>query len=207
MFLLEEDTDLADPNHQSPGRKKQPRPKPGSASKVLDENITTDKTKAGGGGRDFPGKPSDDIIDLDSTSSPSSSLKKTPVGGKALSETSSPTLPRPQHPGSNQSREDYAQPSTVPPSRSHTPKPRSGSKIVTAEDLATPTQLGTPAGTAKITPKDGDIVQGSDNKMYRVLKGPRGPTGPYGKPVSLCLSPSSVAILLTFAFMFRHYYK
>ncbi|XP_061118108.1 collagen alpha-2(XI) chain-like [Conger conger] len=195
LFLLEEDTDLADPNIPPPGGKKRPRPKPSSASKVLDENITTDKTKAGGGGRDFPGKPSDDIIDLDSSSSTSSGLKKTPVGGKALSETPL----RPQRPD-NRSREHDARPSAVPPKGSapaptHAPRPRSEPDTVTAErDLAAPTHLGqgphgdrapageTPAGTAKIPPRDGDIIRGSDNKMYRVRKGPRGPTGPYGKP-------------------------
>ncbi|XP_064164931.1 collagen alpha-1(V) chain-like [Anguilla rostrata] len=193
VFLLEEDTDLAEPNLPAPGRKKRPRPKPSSASKLREENITADKTKPGGGARrPFPGKPSDDIIDLDSASNPSRGLKKTPVGGKTPPEPSSPTsaLPRPQHPDSNRLREDEVPPSTSPPSPVDAARSGSETETVTVgQDLATPTQLssrppaaGTPSGTAKAPPRDGDIVRGSDNKMYRVLKGPPGPTGPFGKP-------------------------
>lgn len=90
VFVVDEDTDLLDPTFQNGGQiNPQWKPsrngltgsqkgKPEPSSKQFEENITTDK-KADSGGRTsslFPGKPSDDIIDLDIGGAP----KKPSVG-------------------------------------------------------------------------------------------------------------------------------
>ncbi|KAG9337345.1 hypothetical protein JZ751_028913, partial [Albula glossodonta] len=200
VFLVEEDTDLADPSLQRPpissGPNKRPRPKggreggkPGSASKALDENITIDKSKATGGA--FPGKPVDDVINLDSASSSNGLKKKTPPV---------PSRPRPDHPNSNRLREEELPPSTMPtlrPAPTPSSRPKSEVVMVTTRPSTSdpPTRRGhgarngtsSPVGGAnsgpvKVTPKDGDIVQGLDGKMYRVVRGPQGLMGPLGKP-------------------------
>ncbi|XP_068588520.1 uncharacterized protein [Cebidichthys violaceus] len=84
VFVVDEDTDLLDPTFQNGGQVNplwkpsrngltgSQKEKPELSSKQLEENITTDK-KADSGGRTsslFPGKPSDDVIDLDKGSAP-----------------------------------------------------------------------------------------------------------------------------------------
>lgn len=88
VFVVDEDVDLLEsfnvggkvnPDWRPPrnGPKGSLKGKPGTSSKVLEDNITTDK-KGDGAGRTpslFPRKPSDDVIDLDSESA----TKKPPV--------------------------------------------------------------------------------------------------------------------------------
>ncbi|KAJ0015536.1 hypothetical protein NQD34_009156, partial [Periophthalmus magnuspinnatus] len=99
MFVVEEDTDLMDPvfvhpNWKPPrnGQKNHQKGKP-DVSKDLEENITTDK-KTDAGGRTiplYPGKPSDDIIDLDSGLAPKkpSVTPKSSIKAEELKPTSS----------------------------------------------------------------------------------------------------------------------
>ncbi|XP_070990827.1 uncharacterized protein [Oncorhynchus clarkii lewisi] len=119
VFVVDEDTDLADPNlhggHLNPqwkpsrqGPKDSHEGKHEPSSKLLDENITTDKKSADSGGKGiglFPGKPSDDIIiDLDPVSSSKKpSIVKTPIK----------TPLDPEHPDFNLLRQEVEGPQTT----------------------------------------------------------------------------------------------
>ncbi|KAJ0057623.1 hypothetical protein NL108_011103, partial [Boleophthalmus pectinirostris] len=103
VFVVDEDTDLMDPffihpNWKPPrnSQKSHQKGKP-DVSKDLEENITTDK-KTDAGGRTipiYPGKPSDDIIDLDAGVAPKkpSVTPKSSVKAEELKPTSSHSGP------------------------------------------------------------------------------------------------------------------
>lgn len=224
VFVVDEDTDLLDPIFQNggqvnpqwkPSRNGNQKGKPELSSKLLEENITTDK-KADSGERTsspFPGKPSDDIIDLDTRNAP----KKPPVGIPVVPKI--PLDPR-TTPDSNRLRgETDEQAGTVSPAP-HVIIPGPFVKAVVekgrpitsqgrkhthhrAENNGKHPGKECPA-TVTIVSRDGDLVLGSDGKTYRLQRGPPGRMGPPGQEVSgtftfmlLCVSKCDLCIFFT----------
>lgn len=214
VFVVDEDTDLADPNFQRGHLNPQWKPsrqgpkgshegKPEPSSKLLEENITTDKKTADSGGRGigpFPGKPSDDIIiDLD----PGSSPKKPSVEFPHVVKTQIETPLDQEHPDSNLLREEVERPQTpsqtafaptseppAPPVEAVTEERRPTTHIPTQPDpdpdRAITVERGPERlGTVTIVSREGDLVLGSDGQMYRLQRGPPGRMGPPGKEVSV----------------------
>lgn len=200
VFLVDEDTDLLDPVFQNggkvnpqwkPSRNGLQKGKPEVSSKHLDENITTEK-KTDSSGRSsslFPRKPSDDIIDLDTGKTP----RKPSVGFPELPKISSD--PRTSTDSNKLREETDAQTRTVSPTPTH---------VITSDSLAKEIVDTTPhtslfddniehnskhpdkkrPGIITVVSRDGDLVQGSDGKMYRLHRGPQGEMGPPGQEVS-----------------------
>ncbi|XP_029108675.1 collagen alpha-1(V) chain-like [Scleropages formosus] len=179
VFLVEEDTDLAESHlpfrySTPPPAKHIPGPKPDPASKDQDENITTDKIRVASGGRSrdtFPGKPSDDIIDLDSAS-PSGPQKKPSPG--FIGEKETPKLH--ERPDSTLLKEEELLPSTVTP-----PTPRPSPDMETNRAERGPAIPTVDTGSRQTPACDKDLVRGADGRMYRVLRGSPGPVGPPGR--------------------------
>lgn len=201
VFLVDEDTDLLDPIFENgrqvnpqwkPSRngfKRNQKGKPELSSKLLEENITTDK-KTDSGGRTsslFPGKPSNDIIDLDIGSATKKPSVGFPVLPKIPSDPRTPT-------DSNKLREE-----TDETSRSVSPAP---DVILSGPSTNAVVEEGTPftidhrvkhngklpekeqPGIVTIVSRDRDVVLGSDGKKYRLQRGPPGRMGPPGQEVS-----------------------
>lgn len=201
VFVVDEDTDLLNPILQSGGQvnpqwkpsrnglKGNQKGKPELSSKLLEDNITTDK-KTDSDGRIsslFPGKPSDDIVDLDI----GSATKKPSVGLPVLPKI--PSDPRTST-DSNKLREE-----TDERSRSVSPTPHviiSGpsAKAVVEEGMPITTDHRAEQngelpdkerpGIVTIVSRDRDLVLGSDGKKYRLQRGPQGRMGPPGPEVS-----------------------
>ncbi|KAM7393227.1 hypothetical protein PAMA_008057 [Pampus argenteus] len=200
VFVVDEDTDLLDPTVQNGGQvnpqwkpsgnglKENQKGKPELSSKHLEENITTDK-KADSDGRtssSFPGKPSDDIIDLDTGDTPKKPPAEFPVVPKI------PLDPR-KSPDSNGLREDTDEQNRSVSVTPHAITPGSSVKAVVEGGKPNTTQSSThthrrtehpdkerPA-IVTIVSRDGDLVLGSDGKMYLLQKGSPGRMGPPGR--------------------------
>lgn len=189
VFEVDEDTDLADVLRPKPGStsgtKTPPHhPKGGSegkadpASKLLDENVTTDKKKVDGGVTS--GKPLDGIIDLD--------LGR-PRKKPAVVFPSGRTLPGPDDADANRLKEDID-----PPDYTQSSKPSSPSKVPSTDRIiqgaGTPKHKGSreKPGRVHVTSRDGDLVTFSDGRRYRLQKGPKGFMGSPGESVSLLFS-------------------
>ncbi|XP_075993876.1 uncharacterized protein LOC142988564 [Genypterus blacodes] len=175
VFVVDEDTDLLDPSFQG-GAQLDPQRKPprkgnqkGKPEVDLEDNITTDKKEepAGRSSTLFPGKPSDDvIIDLDAGITP----RKPSVGF--------PFVPKIQ-PDSNRGREEKSEAlSSVSPA-----PPRFSSSDASPNS----TRSSFPVHTDKLRPavvtivsRDGDLVLGSDGKLFRLQRGQQGQMGPPG---------------------------
>lgn len=165
VFEVDEYTDLIDPNTLSkngglphkihpPFAKGSKEAKPDSTSKLLDENITTEKSSPD---KVFPKKPVDNtIIDLDVPPI----LKKPPAGENSSREDPDSNLLK--------EGEERGTSTHVPPSSS-TDRTNATHKIVP---------------NVVLTSRTGGLVRGSDGKMYRFHRGPPGPMGPPGEPVS-----------------------
>lgn len=166
MFEVDDYTDLIDPNPLSkndglphmirpPPVKGSKEAKPDSTSKLLDENITTEKSSPDKG---FPvDKPVDNtIIDLDVPSV----LKKTPAGETSNNKGSDSNLLK--------EGEDRVTSTPVLPSSS--------------SDMINETHRIVPNVVLK--GRMGCLVRGSDGKIYQLRQGPPGPRGPSGEPVS-----------------------
>lgn len=185
---MDEDTDLLDTIFQN-GRQVNPRLKPsrngpkGSqkgkpelSSKNMEENITTEKKKDSNGRTSslFPGKPSDDIIDLDIGGSP----KKPSLGFPAP-----PKIPSDPRSATDSSKET----TTISP----LPDVKGSSRTTQTsiqfdrrrEHKGRLPEKGRPA-TVAIVSRDGNLVLGSDGKMYWLQRGPPGRMGPPGLEVS-----------------------
>lgn len=199
VLLVDEDTDLLDTIFQN-GRQVNPRLKPsrngpkGSqkgkpelSSKNMEENITTEKKKDSNGRTSslFPGKPSDDVIDLDIGGSPKKPSLGFPAPPKIPSDPRSTTdsskvtttiSPLPDVKGSSRTTQ-----SSIQFDRRHEHKGRLPEK-------------GRPA-TVAIVSRDGNLVLGSDGKMYRLQRGPPGRMGPPGLEVSGLLVFSLLSLL------------
>lgn len=191
---MDEDTDLLDPVYQNGGQvnpqwrpsrnglKGSQRGKPEPSSKDLDENITTEKkTDSSGRSSSFPGKP-DDIIDLDTGNIP----KKPSVGFPVLPKI--PLGPRTPTVSSQLREETDDQSRNVSPT-SHIITSTSLAKELPEDGGTISTQSTThpdkkPPGTVIVVSRDGDLVQGSDSKTYRLHRGPPGQMGPPGQEVS-----------------------
>lgn len=191
VFVVDEDTDLLDPIFQNGGQvnpqwkpprnglKRNQKGKPELSGKLLEENITTDK-KADSGARTpplFPGKPSNDIIDLDIASA----TKKPSVVFPALPKVT---------PGPRTSTDlsTLSETDTEDRSSSVSPTPHvfssgldKGSRR--GKNQGKPPDKESP-GTVTIVSRDRDLVWGSDGKMYRLKNGPPGRMGPPGPEVS-----------------------
>nr|XP_029501712.1 collagen alpha-1(XI) chain-like [Oncorhynchus nerka] len=208
VFVVDEDTDLADPILQGGHRNPQWKPssqgpkgsregKPEPSSKLLEENITTDKKTKDSGGRGiglFPAKPLDDIIiDLD----PGFSPKKPSVEFPHVDKTQIETPLDQEHPDSNLLREEVEWPQTpsqtaftptseppAPPVEAVTEERRPTTHIPTQPDpdRAITVERGPERPrTVSIVHREGDLVLGSDGQMYRLQRGPPGRMGPPGK--------------------------
>lgn len=188
VFVVDEDTDLLDPIFQNGGyvdpQRKPSRNggnqkgKPEMSSKHLEENITTEKRTAESDRTSslFPGKPSEDIIDLDTGDAP-----KKPSAG-------SPVLPRnPSSPNRTSTDSGQLREETDDPTRTVSSTPRievpMRSTTRRAEHHVKHLDRERP-GTVTIVSVDGDLVRGSDGKMYRLQRGPAGRMGPPGPEVS-----------------------
>ncbi|KAG5840838.1 hypothetical protein ANANG_G00192920 [Anguilla anguilla] len=155
--------------------------KPSSGTKALDENFTTEKRKTDGTAQgNFPGKPSDDIIDLDSASS--LTLKKSSIDFSGAKNPAQ--LPFDPHDLALLTDEGL-QPSTDPSTTSVT-RPdvqHSGVHMEHGPGCARDVKAarGNHASVMSSATREGDIVPGLDGRMYRLKKGPPGPMGRPGK--------------------------
>lgn len=193
MFEVDEDTDLVDPNilSKNDGKPSKTFPtettgsrdgKPDSTSKRLDENITTDKHKPG---KPSPKKPVDTtIINLDVQ------VPEKPTGSIVLSsEIHLETTSSPEDRESNLLKEELGA-TTQAPLRTTSWEgisKVSGRKTSNTPDIPVRPGWGSEEhpGTVILTGRHGDLVRGSDGKMYRIQRGPMGPVGPRGEPVSI----------------------
>lgn len=213
VFVVDEDTDLLDPIFQNGGQvnpqwkpsrnglKGSQKEKPELSSKLLEENITIDKNSVDSDGRIsslFPGKPSDDIIDLDI----GGATKKPPVGFPALPKI--PSDPE-MFTDSNKLKEETDERST-----SVSPTPHvtiSGSVVKEGRPVTTDHRAEHNGqqpdkerpGIVTFVSRDRDLVLGSDGKKYRLQSGPPGRMGPPGQEVSglmVFLSFNTVVLML-----------
>ncbi|XP_045923675.1 collagen alpha-1(XI) chain-like [Micropterus dolomieu] len=169
VFVVDEETDLLDPIFQNGGQVN-PQWKPSrnglkgsqkEKSKLLEENITTDK-KTDSSGRTtslFPRKPSNDITDLDI----GSATKKPSVGFPVLPTI--PSDPRTSTDSTHTLREE-----TDERSGSVSPTPHVTITNGKQPDKEQP-------GIVTIVSRDRDLVLGSDGKKYRLQRGPPGRMG------------------------------
>ncbi|XP_041667075.1 collagen alpha-1(XI) chain-like [Cheilinus undulatus] len=195
VFVIDEDTDLLDPIFQHGGQInpqwKPPRNglkgiqkgKPELSSKDFEENITTDK-KTDSSGRTtslFPGKPSDDIIDLDiggATKKPSVGFPlnpKIPLDPRTTTDSLKVEA-------DGRFRSVSPTPHVVLPDSSakadaNDKRPINGDRKTENKGRQPKKE---PAGTVTIVSRDGDLVLGSDGKMYWLQRGPPGRMGPPG---------------------------
>lgn len=208
IFVVDEDTDLLDPTFHTGGQvnpqwkpprngpKGNQKGKPEVSSKHLDENITTEK-KMDSSGRTsslFPGKPSDDIIELDT----GSTAKKPSVGFPLL-----PRVPADPRTSANSSKlrnktDNLAR--TVSPPHVVTSDPavveqgeRNTTQSTTDSNNSSKHNGKQPdrerPGTVTVVSVDGDLVRSSDGKTYRLQRGPPGRMGPPGQEVSGLVVP------------------
>lgn len=201
VFVVDEDTDLLNPILQSGGQvnpqwkpsrnglKGNQKGKPELSSKLLEDNITTDK-KTDSDGRIsslFPGKPSDDIVDLDI----GSATKKPSVGLPVLPKI--PSDPRTST-DSNKLREETDERSWSVSPTPHVIISGPSAKAVVEEGMPITTDHRAEQngelpdkerpGIVTIVSRDRDLVLGSDGKKYRLQRGPQGRMGPPGPEVS-----------------------
>lgn len=197
VVLVDEDTGLI--NHLFPNRGKlnhhlkpvrnghleNQRGKLEQSSKLLDENITTDKKTDSNGGTisQFPGKPSDSLTEPDGespTKKPSLGISELPgifsdgvTSGDAnvTDETSNRAFPESHVIISGPSGKAFPQ------------NWRSATSDQRAKHI---TELVDKVYSHwwTMTPREGRLVQGSDGKSYRLVRGPPGWMGPPGEDVS-----------------------
>ncbi|TMS08329.1 Collagen alpha-4(VI) chain, partial [Larimichthys crocea] len=198
VFVVDENTDLLDPIFQNGGQvnpqwkpsrngfKANQKGKPELSSKLLDENITTDK-KTDSGGRTsllFPGKPSDNIIDLDI----GSTTKKPSVGFPVLPKI--PSDPRTST-DSNKLKGEMDGSFRSVTATPHVIISGVSAKAIVEEGRHITTDHSTKhngkqphkerPGMVTIVSRDRDLVLGSDGKTYRLQRGPPGRMGPPGQ--------------------------
>lgn len=195
VFVVDEDTDLLDPVFQNGGQVN-PQWKPSTnglkgsqkgktelTSKNLEENITIEK-KVDSSGRSsslFPGKPSDDIIDLDISSSPKKPSLDFPKVPSSLKTSAQPSILDRQ----------TSMVLPTPPATTSAPFVKEAVK----EEGSINTQITVEVhvkrpdkdrqGIVTVISRDGDLVLGSDGKKYKLKRGPPGRMGPPGLEVSI----------------------
>ena len=177
VFVVDEDTDLLDPIFQNgeyinplwkpSGNGGTQKGKPEISSKHLEENITTEKKKDSRTSSLFPGKPSDDIIDLgpgNTPKKPSYPRTSTDDQGRTVSPTAQVISSDPSAKPLDEKTGSITTQSTTHSDVKH-------------EDRENP-------GTVTIVSIDGDLVRSSDGQMYRLQKGGVGRMGRPGPEVS-----------------------
>lgn len=214
VFVVDEDTDLLDPIFQNGGRvnpqwkpsrnglKGSQKAKPELSSKLLEENITTDK-KTDSGGRtssQFPGKPSNDIIDLDVASA----TKKPSVGFPSLPKI---TSDHGTSTDSNKLQEGLDERSWLVSPTPHVIISGPSAEADVGEGKAFTPECGAEQdgkrpnkeqpGTVTIMSRERDVILGSDGKKYRLQRGPLGKMGPPGKEVSGFMISSCLNVLVS----------
>lgn len=193
MFEVDEDTDLIDQNilSKNGGKPSKIFPtettssrdgKPDSTSKRLDENITTDKHKPG---KPSPKKPVDTIdinLDVQEPEKPTGSIV---LSSEIHLETTSSPVDREY----NLLKEDLGATTQAPLRTTSWEGISKGSGRKTSKTPDIPVGPGWGSeehpGTVILTGRHGDLVRGSDGNMYRIQRGPMGPVGPRGEPVSI----------------------
>lgn len=220
VVLVDEDTGLM--NHLFPNRGKvnhhlkpvrnghleNQRGKPEQSSKLLDENITTDKKTDSNGGTisQFPGKPPDSLTELDGespTKKPSLGISELPgissdgmtsEDANVTDETSKRVFPESHITISDPSGKAFPQ------------NWRSATSDQRAKHI---TELFDKVYSHwwTLTSREGRLVQGSDGKSYRLVRGPPGWMGPPGEdvsssfiffPLSLILMPHFIYLVCYF---------
>ncbi|KAG2455591.1 CO1A2 protein, partial [Polypterus senegalus] len=183
VFVLEEDSTVHQTGHIHPssaGTGLSTSTKSDPASKLLDENVTTDKLK--GDTRSSPSKPSGSVLDVDKQLSSTGF-----TGSKTATEDLGHKMP-PQVPDTSLLLEEEL---LVAPLLPSTPRPaakeaeskkgnfsRSGQQP--EEGRVAP--IGVPKSVPYQQGRKDTMVQGVDGKMYHLRPGPPGPMGPAGKP-------------------------
>lgn len=209
VFVVDEDIDLLDPIFQNGGKfnpdwrpsrngvKGDLKGKPDMSSKLLEENITTDKKgdAAGRASSLFPRKPSDDVIDLDIEGV----TKKPPVRFSAHPNS-------PSNPGLS-TDPSILRDVTDERLKFVSPTPQvtiSGPSVKAVDEdrrqvtnnhiskINNKVPKNEQPGTVTVIYRDSDLVVGSDGKKYRLRRGPRGRIGAPGPEVS------SLKVLLWF---------
>lgn len=189
VFEVDEDTDLVDQNILSKNGGKPSKTFPTDTtgswdgkpeSKRLDENITTDKHKTG---KPSPKKPVDNIInnlDVQIPEKPTGSI--VPSSEIHLETTSSP-----EDRESNLLKEDLGVTTQAPVRTTSWEGISKGRKTFKTPDIPVGPGWGSEEhpGTVILTGRHRDLVRGSDGNMYRIQRGPMGPVGPQGEPVSI----------------------
>lgn len=191
VVLVDEDTGLfrnrgKGNRHSKPtrnGHLDNQKGKPEESSKLVNENTTTDKKT------DSPitGKPSDSVTEPDvesDTKKPSLGISELPgifthgvtseglnIWTEVTDETSNMTFPESHLIVSGLSGESF---------------PHSGRSVISNHRAERITKLADKDDSPwrTIESRDGHLVQGSDGKMYQLLRGPPGLMGPPGKDVS-----------------------
>lgn len=164
LFVVDEDTELLDRILQNGDQRKQSRNggnQKETSSKNLEENITTEK-KLDSNGRTavlFPGKPTDDIIDLDTADTAKKPSSVFPGPSKI------PSLPR--------------TPADAEETKEQTESQTRTNVLISVSEL----DAEKPSMVTIISVEQ-DLVRSSDGKMYRLKRGPPGPAGDPGPEVS-----------------------
>ncbi|XP_077594079.1 uncharacterized protein LOC144210983 [Stigmatopora nigra] len=196
VFLVDEDTELLDLTLQMGGRIN-PEWKPSkngqnqkgkseTLPKKTEDNITTDK-KVDPGGRSsltFPGKPIDHIVNLDSRNT-----RKKPV----LESTTPPKLPTNPQPTFKPIGERQSSSSSPLSGKNYQNTPvkkvdtttQNFSYTTHSDKVQVKFQNKSKQATIRIISRDGDMLMGSNGKMYRLKPGQvgkMGPPGPEGWP-------------------------
>lgn len=172
------------------------RGKPEESSKLVDENITMDK-KADSS--PFPGKPSDSITDPDierGAKKPSLGISDLPgIFTDGVMSEGLLTFPK-SHLVSGPSGEAF---------------PQSWGSVISDHRAERVTKLVDKDDSHwwTIESRGGHLVQGSDGRMYRLLRGPPGLMGPPGEDVSpsFIFSLLSPILLLYFIYLFLFDYR
>lgn len=212
IVLVDEDTGLI--NHLFPNRGKvnhhlkpvrngqleNQRGKPEQSSKLLDENITTDKKTDSNGGTifQFPGKPSDSLTELDGESP----IKKPSLG---ISE-----LPGIFSDGMTSGDANVTDESPIiisgPSGKGF---PQNGRSVTSNQRAKHFNDLVDRVYSHlwTLTPREGRLVQGSDGKSYRLVRGPPGWMGPPGEDVSPSFSffPLSLILMPHFIYLVSYF--
>ncbi|XP_034047688.1 collagen alpha-2(V) chain [Thalassophryne amazonica] len=182
VFVVDEDIDLLDPTFQTGGQvspqwnpfrnglKGNQKGKPEVSSKNLEDNITADK-KTDFGGRTFlfPGKPSD-IIDLDNKNTSKKPSLGFPVVPKLRSDSMS----------SDKVQEEADEHLQIISGPSRNAVVEEGRPFRQDRTSNSDHNDNTHPPAVTIVSRDGDLVLGSDGKMYQLQQGTPGQMGPPG---------------------------
>lgn len=199
-------------NHHLKPAKNGHQGKPEQPSKLLDENITTEKKTDSSREREsqFLGKPSDGLTNLDVERS----TKKPSLG---ISELPGISSDRMTSGDSNMWMEVTDESSKLAFPESHIIKSDPSGKAfpqnrrcVTSDPRAEHITKLVDKDCSHwwtIKPRDGHLIQGSDGKSYRLQRGPPGPMGPPGEDVSPLFIFSLLSLILMSYFIYLFWFS